>query len=284
MIWLGILMVGLLVALLAWWLLIKTEGVYLGRGVVIWLYDVYASRYDNIKQFDPETEDYFLARPLLQRLNHVRAPLILDVASGTGRLPLALFEQTTFQGRIVGVDLSRKMLHIAAEKLVPHAPRVTLLHGPAEQLPFSDGTFDCVTCLEALEFMMHPKDVLRELIRVLRPGGLLVLTNRQGADAKMMPGKTFTHGELRRLLRDDLGLERVEIQVWQVDYRIVWALKPGHSDPSGPRALEEIWRCPRCGQIALHRDGDDDSYGCGACGQPVRVGADGVIEGVTAKK
>ncbi len=38
--------------LFVWWLLITTEGVYLGRRVVIWLYDVYARRYDRIKQYD----------------------------------------------------------------------------------------------------------------------------------------------------------------------------------------------------------------------------------------
>ncbi|NDJ78960.1 MAG: hypothetical protein GYB65_22140, partial [Chloroflexi bacterium] len=61
-------------ALVVWWLVFKTEGVYLGRGVVIWLYDVYARRYDNIKQFRPINEDIYLARPILQAIPHVRAP------------------------------------------------------------------------------------------------------------------------------------------------------------------------------------------------------------------
>ena len=42
---------SLILGVLVWWLFIETEGVYLGRGVVIWLYDVYASRYDGIKEF-----------------------------------------------------------------------------------------------------------------------------------------------------------------------------------------------------------------------------------------
>lgn len=264
-----------LVAALLWYLVVKTEGIYLGRRAVIWLYDVYAGRYDDIKQYDPITEDYFLARPIMQRLTHVRAPLVLDVATGTGRLPLALLEQPDFQGRIVALDLSRKMLAGAAPKLAPYGNRASLLHLPAERLPFPNGTFDLVTCLEALEFMMDPRAVLRELARVLRPGALLVLTNRQGLDAKLMPGRTFTHDTLKDLLKD-LGLTRVEIDLWQVDYRIAWAEKPGTLLPAGPLALEEIWCCPSCGAIEMIPVGG--GWRCLSCEARVPVGDDGVIE------
>ncbi len=270
-----------LVAALLWYLLVKTEGIYLGRRAVIWLYDVYAGRYDDIKQYDPVTEDYFLARPIMQRLTHVRAPLVLDVATGTGRLPLALLEQLDFQGRVVALDLSRKMLAGAAPKLAPYGNRAALLHLRAERLPFLNNTFDLVTCLEALEFMMDPRAVLRELARVLRPGGLLVLTNRQGLDAKLMPGRTFTHNTLAALLKD-LGLVRVEIDSWQVDYRIVWAGKPGALPPAGPLALEEIWCCPSCGDVAMIPVGG--GWRCLNCEALVPVGTDGVIEAERFRK
>ena len=277
MMWIVALALGLLAAVVfLWWLLIKTEGVYLGRGIVIWLYDVYASRYDNIKQYDPYGEIYYLAQPILKRLLHVRAPLVLDVATGTGRLPLVLLEYPTFQGRIIGLDLSRKMLSIAANKLAPYKSRVHWLHHPAERLPFPDNTFDLVTCLEALEFMMHPRDVLDELVRVLRPGGLLALTNRQGLDARLMPGKTWSHAELERLLRVDLELLEVDIQPWQVDYRLVLAVKPGSSAPTGPLALAEVWRCPRCGAVDMVPG--EGGWRCLKCETRVPVGDDGVIE------
>ncbi|NLE50358.1 MAG: class I SAM-dependent methyltransferase [Chloroflexi bacterium] len=265
-----------LVALIVYWLVVITEGVYLGRGTVIWLYDYYARRYDGIKQYDPETETYFLALPMMQRLVAVRAPLVLDVATGTGRLPLALLEQPTFQGRIVALDLSRKMLSVAAEKLAPHNDRVSLLHQRAESLPFPDDTFDTVCCLEALEFMMEPRGVLRELARVLRPGGLLVLTNRQGRDAKLMPGQMFSHEALEQMLRDEIGMSAVEVEPWQVDYRIVWALKAGISPAASARQLEEIWRCPRCGVVDLVAV--EGGWRCLTCETRVPVGADGVIE------
>lgn len=264
------------IILLLWWLLVKTEGVYLGRRAVIWLYDVYATRYDGIKAFDAESEDIYLARPILDRIPHIRAPLVLDVATGTGRLPLALLEQPTFQGRVFGIDLSRKMLTAAASKLAPFGSRSVLMHMPAERLPFPDDTFDLVTCLEALEFMMQPRAVLHELARVLRPGGLLVLTNRQELDAKLMPGHTYRHETLEQILRDDIGLTHVDIQIWQFDYRIVWAVKPGKSAPAGPLSLVDIWRCPRCGQISMVPE--DGNWRCAACGASAPLGSDGVIE------
>jgi len=261
--------------ILLWWLLIGTEGVYLGRRVVIALYDVYARRYDGIKQYNPAHEGLFLARPILDQIPHIRAPLVLDVATGTGRLPLALLEQPTFQGRIVALDLSRRMLAIAADKLRPHGDRVSLLHQPAEHLPFPDDTFDIVTCLEALEFLVDARAVLREMGRVLRPGGLLVITNRQGFYARLMPGKAWANEELERVLRDELKFLRVTFFRWQVEYRLVIAFKPGRSLPGGPRLLAEIWRCPRCDAASLFPEAD--GWRCSTCGTRVPVGDDGVI-------
>ncbi|MBN1681873.1 MAG: methyltransferase domain-containing protein [Anaerolineae bacterium] len=263
-------------AVIVWWLLIRTEGVYLGRGAVIWLYDLYAGRYDSIKQFEPYNEDYYLARPILQRLPHIAAPLVLDVATGTGRVPLALLDQVTFHGRVVGLDLSRKMLAQAADKLAPYGNRVALLHHPAERLPFPENTFDLVTCLEALEFLMDQRVVLREMTRVLRPGGLLVLTNRQGIDVRLMPGRTFEHDTFADMLRHEIGLAQVAVEVWQIDYRIVWARKAGYSDSAGPLPLAEIWQCPQCGAVDLVPVAG--GWRCLSCEVLVPEGDDGVIE------
>jgi SAM-dependent methyltransferase len=272
----------ILLAVFLWWLITATEGVYLGRRAVIWLYDLYATRYDAIKQINPRHEAVYLAQPILDQMPRVRAPLVLDVATGTGRLPLALLAQPTFQGRIVGIDLSRRMIAIAAHKLAGYSSRVSLIHHAAEALPFPNDTFDLVTCLEALEFMENPRAVLRELARVLRPGGLLTITNRRGLYARLMPGKVASNDQLAELLRGDLSLERVEFQGWQVEYQIVRAIKPGHSLPAGPRLLPEIWQCPACGQIEMVDEGDN--WRCAACGGRVPVGADGVIEADSSSK
>jgi hypothetical protein len=86
-------------AALAYWQLIIAEGAYLGQQVVTLLYDLTAQRYDAIKRFSPDMEALFLGEPLTQVLRHVEEPLVLDIATGTGRLPIALLTQRSFRGR-----------------------------------------------------------------------------------------------------------------------------------------------------------------------------------------
>ncbi|MBI5931682.1 MAG: methyltransferase domain-containing protein [Chloroflexi bacterium] len=282
LIFIGVLVSIGLVGLLLWWLINATEGVYLGRRVVIWLYDRYAHRYDRTKEFETAYETAYLGRPLLQALDTPNA-LILDVATGTGRLPATLFQRPAFTGKIVAVDLSRQMLTRAAAKLQYEldANRAYLLHCPADHLPFPDNTFEAVTILEALEFMPSPEAVLREIQRVTRPGGVVLMSNRQGREAKLLPGKTMSNERFEHYLTATLGFEFIEIEKWQVGYALVWAFKAGDSATATARPLGEIWRCPTCDQIALVPQ--PNQWICTHCGQTIPVGADGVIELFSAK-
>lgn len=265
--------VGVLVVILGWWLLIATEGVYLGRRVVIWLYDLYADRYDHIKNYQSIYEHALLAQPIMEHIAPHKAPLMLDVATGTGRMPLAMLNHAHFQGRVVAVDLSRRMLAHAADKLYGQLDRAPLLWCPAEKLPFADDTFDVVTSLESLEFMRNPAAVLQEMIRVLRPDGLLLVSNR--INTRLMPGKTWTKEQLAELLAQ-AGIEDAEIEAWQEDYHRVWAIKGGTSAPTGARPLDEILRCPCCPQFLMTRH--DGAWQCEQCGGKVKIAPDGVIE------
>jgi ubiquinone/menaquinone biosynthesis C-methylase UbiE len=265
--------------LFLWWLLITTEGVYLGRGVVIWLYDVYARRYDRIKQYDAGWEAATLGRPLFRALLDIPAPLVLDVATGTARLPLALFGQPAFNGYVIGLDFSRRMLSIAAEKVAPLGFRVTLIYQHAQNLPFDDNTFDAVTCLEALEFMPDPDAVIAELVRVARPGAVLLLTNRKGTPARLMPGKTHSRTEIMAHLQRRFGLEDIATTVWQMDYDQVWAFKPGEQSPAPEHSLEAVLRCPVCGTHSLiHTDATSPALLCSHCEARLPIGGDGVLE------
>jgi ubiquinone/menaquinone biosynthesis C-methylase UbiE len=214
---------GLLVILLIgglWWLLVTTEGVYLGQRMVIWLYDLYAARYDRIKEYQPVYEYHLLAVPIMGEIAPQTDPLVLDVATGTGRLPIALCDHEAFEGKVIATDLSRKMLTQARAKLEGER-RVTFLRCAAEHLPFPDGCFDVVTCLEALEFTESPIDSLRECIRVLRPGGVLLITNRINA---RMPGRLWTEDQIHALLAEN-GVGISQTEPWQTDYQKIWGLK-----------------------------------------------------------
>jgi ubiquinone/menaquinone biosynthesis C-methylase UbiE len=224
-IWIGIATLLLSLGALLYWLLVITEGVFLGRRVVVWLYDLTASRYDGIKQFDEVVEQFFVARPLLARLHAVPAPRILDVATGTGRLPLFVLNEATFNGRVVGLDASAGMLRLAAGKLRPFRGRAALVQGTADAIPFPDHSFNAVTCLEALEFFPSDTAALQEMARVLRPGGTLMITRRRGWEAKTFAWRYRDATRFEALLTT-LGLADVNTLPWQVDYDQIFAQKP----------------------------------------------------------
>ncbi len=258
-------------ALLLYWLLVASEGVYLGQRVVIALYDLTAGRYDRIKEFDDDGDLLYIVDPLLRGIAPQNDPLLLDAATGTARLPLLLCRQPEFEGHIVALDLSRQMLRIAADKLDACADNVTLVQHPIETLPFPGSLFDVVTCLEALEFTPQPAQTLRELVRVLRPGGLLVITNR--FNTRWLPGKLWSDAALQTLLVE-YGMTDIVIDLWQADYKRVFARKTGQSDPTGAIPLDGVLLCPVCGggmeQIA-------GQWACRACDAAARTSADGVI-------
>jgi len=215
----------LLAAGAVYWLVVLSEGVYLGNRVVVALYDWGASSYDRIKNVQPEYDALYLAMPLLSALTQVSSPLILDVATGTGRLPLALLRQWDFRGHVVALDRSRRMLAIARRRTYAQRERVGLLCDDAMALPFPDGLFHAVTCIEATEFLPHPQGALCEIVRVLAPGGRLMISNRVGTDAFFLPGRACPPGALEERLRA-LGLRQVGTRRWQVHYDLVEAQKP----------------------------------------------------------
>lgn len=223
----GMLIVIALVALgtLLYWLFVATEGTYLGAGVVTLLYDATASRYDKIKHLSYIAEARYLGLPLAEVLGDVQSPRVLDVAAGTGRVPLALLRAGEMEGSIVAVDRSPRMLRRARVALSNCDGTVALVQGDAGALSFGDNSFDCVTCLEALEFMPRPGETVREMVRVLKSRGVLLLSNRVGIDAWFFPGRLCGRGRLERSL-GELGLERIETQRWQVHYDLIWARKP----------------------------------------------------------
>ncbi|OQY24935.1 MAG: hypothetical protein B6I34_03040 [Anaerolineaceae bacterium 4572_32.1] len=245
--WFILLIILILLALLLYWTLVIAEGSYLGARFVAWLYDLTAKKYDGIKKFSKDDEETFLGVPLWRTIQPVRRPLVLDVATGTARLPLVLLSRLLFDGRIIALDLSLKMLRQACEKLASYDERVTFIHQDAMQLPFPDETFDALTCLEALEFLPSPKRALEEMLRVLRPGGVLLTTNRIGWEAKLLPGKALAPTQLRAIL-NELPLQAIEVRRWQVFYDQVWARKEGLTPAKGNGDLDlsEILRCPNC--------------------------------------
>ena len=93
---------------------------------------------------------------------------VLDVATGTGAVASELLEQSSCT--VVGLDQSPEMLAEARRRL---PTSVTLVEGRAEQLPFPDAAFDALTFTYLLRYVTDPGATLRELARVVRPGGTI---------------------------------------------------------------------------------------------------------------
>jgi SAM-dependent methyltransferase len=133
-----------------------------------------------------------------------RAERALDLGCGNGRLS-ALIEAA----EVTAADVSAAALRRARERL-PEA-RLEELE-PDAPLPFSDGSFDLVVCIEVLEHVRDVQLFLSEIRRVLEPGGTLALTTPGNRPFMRVPDplsphlRFFTRRSLRHLL-DELGFE-----------------------------------------------------------------------------
>lgn len=215
-------LVGLLLLLSIWEIYI-CEGAHLGQGFVVWLYERSAPRYNRIKEFDRDWEIRYLGEPVAQVIGTLSQARLLDVGAGTGRLAWALAASREFTGSLVAVEPSAGMRGAR----LPCSPEVQVawVQAWARALPFSDNHFDLVSSLEMLEFTPDPDRSLEELVRVLRPGGWLLITNRVGWQAPLILGRTFSRDRFPNLLREH-GLAEVEVFPWQMDYDLAWARKP----------------------------------------------------------
>lgn len=96
---------------------------------------------------------------------------VLDVACGTGILAREALDRVKPTGSVDGVDPGYGMLAVANEL----APDISWKEGTAEDLPYADQTFDTVVSQFGLMFFMDRKKALSEMLRVLKPGGKLVV-------------------------------------------------------------------------------------------------------------
>jgi demethylmenaquinone methyltransferase/2-methoxy-6-polyprenyl-1,4-benzoquinol methylase len=96
---------------------------------------------------------------------------VLDVAAGTAGVSIQLAQRTP--AHVVGIDLTEAMLREGSRRVgeVPVGHRVDLVAGRAEQLPFADDTFDGLSFTYLLRYVADPAATLRELARVVKPGG-----------------------------------------------------------------------------------------------------------------
>lgn len=99
----------------------------------------------------------------------------LDIAGGTGDLSLAFSKKVGASGQVVHTDINEAMLRVGRDRLIDKGVILPTLVCDAEKLPFPDGHFDLVSVAFGLRNMTHKDVALKEMNRVLRPGGKLLV-------------------------------------------------------------------------------------------------------------
>jgi demethylmenaquinone methyltransferase/2-methoxy-6-polyprenyl-1,4-benzoquinol methylase len=135
-----------------------------------------ATKYDFLNHFLSVNIDKRWRRLVAQKLQEVLAnpnALVLDVACGTGDLSLEL--QKSAKAKIFGTDFCRPMLEIAFDKNKKQHAKIPYVEADGMNLSFANETFDAATIAFGLRNFSNWQDGLRELHRVLKPGGKLVI-------------------------------------------------------------------------------------------------------------
>lgn len=115
----------------------------------------------------------------LHRLDVQRSDRILEIGFGTGQL-IGMLAKAATEGLVAGVDPSKLMVETARKRNARLITRggVDLREGTASSLSWQDGAFDKAAALHSFQFWRDPVRDLREVARVIRPGGLLLLILR----------------------------------------------------------------------------------------------------------
>ena len=172
----------------------------------------------------------------LEQMTDLPAERVLDVACGTGQL-LELMAERTAQSELVGIDRVPAMLEVAKQRL---GHRATFLEGEARQLPFDNAHFQLVTSTNALHYFPDSDGALREIRRVISPGGNLIITDwcRNYVSMKLLNRvlpwtqhahvHTFSTDELKNSLAD-AGFGIIGETRRKIDW--FWGLMTIHATP-----------------------------------------------------
>lgn len=168
---------------------------------------------------------------------------VLEVAPGPGYFAIELAKRGKYN--IKGLDISKTFVEIACKNARDARVEVDFQHGNASSMPFEEGTFDLIVCRAAFKNFSQPVMALKEMRRVLRPGGKVLIidlrrdTPKEAIDAhvdKMNAGamnaafmkltfrlvllkRAYTRGEFKRFIAES-GFQRYEIEEAPIGFEI----------------------------------------------------------------
>jgi demethylmenaquinone methyltransferase/2-methoxy-6-polyprenyl-1,4-benzoquinol methylase len=139
------------------------------------MFDNISGRYDFLNHFLSLGIDIRWRKKAIKLLKPLQPKLILDVATGTG--DFAVEALTLNPHRVIGVDISEGMLDVGRKKIRERNldSKIELRSGDSENLPFEDNKFDAVTVAFGVRNFENLERGLLEMLRVVRPGGKVVI-------------------------------------------------------------------------------------------------------------
>ncbi|GGM64149.1 demethylmenaquinone methyltransferase [Dactylosporangium sucinum] len=211
------------------------------------MFDGVARRYDLTNTVLSGGQDRIWRRETRLALGLKPGERVLDLGAGTGVSTLELAKSGAFA---VGADLSVGMLQAGRQK----RPTVPLLAADALRLPFADETFDAVTISFALRNIQDPDAALREMARVTKPGGRLVIcefshpTWRPFRSAYMGPALKVLPQVAKRVSSNP------DAYVYLAESIRAWPDQEGLAARVGANGWRKVaWRNLTGGVVAMHR-------------------------------
>ena len=141
------------------------------------VFDSVAGKYDLMNDLMSLGIHRFWKKFTLMHTGLTEGMIALDVAGGTGDLAEALAKQVGKSGSVILTDINASMLSEGRNKLLDKGSfnNITLIQSNAEELPFEDNTFDCITIDFGLRNVTNKEEALKSMLNVLKPGGKLLV-------------------------------------------------------------------------------------------------------------
>jgi demethylmenaquinone methyltransferase/2-methoxy-6-polyprenyl-1,4-benzoquinol methylase len=139
------------------------------------MFNSIAHKYDFLNRFLSMGIDKGWRKKAISYLKPLAPKKILDVATGTGDLALEAMKLNPDQ--IIGLDIAEQMLVYGREKIAAKgwSDKIQMIKGDSEELPFADNNFDAITVAFGVRNFQNLAKGLKEMNRVLKPGGRLVV-------------------------------------------------------------------------------------------------------------
>lgn len=139
------------------------------------MFDTISGDYDGLNRVISFGIDVKWRKKVVKLVKEQQPKMILDIATGTGDLAIAMAD--TDAEKIIGLDISSGMLDIGKEKINKKglSSKIEMVLGDSENMPFEDNTFDAITVAFGVRNFENLKNGLKEILRVLKPGGVFVI-------------------------------------------------------------------------------------------------------------